>query len=33
VTDCFVFPEELPKKSTRCLCMKITNKTSGPNGS
>jgi len=29
--DCFVFPEELPKKSTRCLCVKITNKTSGPN--
>jgi hypothetical protein len=31
MTDCFVFPDEMPKKSTRCLCGKITNKTSGPN--
>jgi len=31
MTDCFVFPDELPKNSTRCLCVKITNKTSGPN--
>ena len=30
-TDCFVFPDKLPKKSTRRLCVKITNKTSGPN--
>ena len=31
MTDCFVFPDKLPKKSTRCLCVKITNQTSGPN--
>ncbi len=32
MTDCFVFPDKLSKKSTRCLCVKITNQTSGPNG-
>ena len=31
VTDCFVFPDKLSKKSTRCLCVKITSQTSGPN--
>jgi len=31
MTDCFVFLDKLTKKSTRCLFLKITNKTSGPN--
>ncbi len=31
--DCFVFPDKLPKKSTRRLCKKIASKTSGFNSS
>ncbi len=31
VIECFVFPDKLPKKSTTRLCVKIINKTSGPN--